>query len=447
MPRRILPIILALAAVICISVDAGAAKPRTSGAVRQEQKQNRKKMEQTRTRLNDNSAEVRRQLAALERIEGDIKAGDERIRDLGLRTDSLGRSAKTMADSVALTQQRVETLKKSYASALRAIRSQRQLSSATAFIFSSKSFTEARKRIRYLRELGEWQKEKARELKTSTARLNAQKERLDSARTRLATAMGTLRKERRDLESRHNRADALVAKLKKQGRKLESALSEQKKRAKKLDDELNRIIEQEARAAAEAERKRKAREAEEKRRREQAAREKAAKEAATSGTPAEKPVEQTKPASAKPAPKGSDKAAAASFEDAKGKLPMPVSGSAVIVSEFGRHAHKDLKRVEVQNNGIDIETTPGSYATAVFPGTVTMVIVMDGYHNVVLVRHGEYLTVYAGLSSLQVRKGQEVKAGQALGTIWSDPDDGRRTRLHFEVRHEKDKLDPAEWLR
>ena len=126
---------------------------------------------------------------------------------------------------------------------------------------------------------------------------------------------------------------------------------------------------------------------------------------------------------------------------------MPVSGSAVIVSEFGRHAHESLNRVEIQNNGIDIETTPGSYATAVYPGVVSMVIVMDGYHNVVLVRHGAYLTVYAGLSELKVRKGQEVKAGQALGLIFSDPSDGNRTRLHFEVRNEKIKLDPGEWLR
>ena len=126
---------------------------------------------------------------------------------------------------------------------------------------------------------------------------------------------------------------------------------------------------------------------------------------------------------------------------------MPVSGSAVIVSDFGRHTHKELSKVEVQNNGIDIETTPGASAVAVYPGTVSMVIVMDGYHNVVLVRHGEYLTVYAGIAELAVHKGQEVSAGQALGKLYYDPADGGRPRLHFEVRHEKDKLNPADWLR
>ncbi len=65
----------------------------------------------------------------------------------------------------------------------------------------------------------------------------------------------------------------------------------------------------------------------------------------------------------------------------------------------------------------------------------------------VLLRHGEYLTVYAGLNNLRVRKGDKVKAGQLLGDVFSDPADGNRTKLHFEVRHEKTKLDPSKWLK
>lgn len=126
---------------------------------------------------------------------------------------------------------------------------------------------------------------------------------------------------------------------------------------------------------------------------------------------------------------------------------MPVSGPAVIVSDFGRHTHQEFTKVEVQNNGIDIETSPGASALAVYPGTVSMVIVMDGFHNVVLVRHGEYLTVYAGITDLAVHKGEQVSAGQPLGKIYSDPADGNRTRLHFEVRREKEKLNPSLWLR
>ena len=126
---------------------------------------------------------------------------------------------------------------------------------------------------------------------------------------------------------------------------------------------------------------------------------------------------------------------------------MPVDGPAMIVSRFGRHTHKDFAKVEVQNNGIDIETVPGASAVAVYPGVVSMVIVMDGFQNVVLVRHGEYLTVYAGITDLAVRKGQEVSAGQRLGKVYTDAAAAGRSRLHFEVRKEKEKLNPEEWLR
>jgi septal ring factor EnvC (AmiA/AmiB activator) len=83
----------------------------------------------------------------------------------------------------------------------------------------------------------------------------------------------------------------------------------------------------------------------------------------------------------------------------------------------------------------------------VFDGTVSSVFFMPGYQNIVIVRHGEYLTVYAGLGSLSISKGSKVKAGSDIGTVYSDPDDGGRTVLHFEVRREREKLNPLDWVR
>lgn len=430
--RRFLTLLL----IVFVTATAGydtayAKKARTSKTVRQERRETGKKIERTRSQIKYNGAKVRNQLADLDRLQADIKVSNAEISRLNGSIDSLRRAADVLTDSVAANTRRVEQLQTSYASSLRTIRSQRQIASSTAYLFSSRTFTEARKRMRYLKELNKWQKEKANELLEASRLLEIQKEKLDSTRTRLSAGLASLRKHKSQLQAMQSDANTLVVKLKRQGKQLEKELAQQQAKAKRLDRELNRIIEEEARKAAEEERKRKAAE--------EAARRKQQETAARPGTP-------SKPAPTQPAPTPS-KPAASSFAKAKGKLPMPVSGSAVIVSEFGRHAHESLNRVEIQNNGIDIETTPGSYATAVYPGVVSMVIVMDGYHNVVLVRHGAYLTVYAGLSELKVRKGQEVKAGQALGLIFSDPSDGNRTRLHFEVRHEKNKLDPGEWLR
>ena len=126
---------------------------------------------------------------------------------------------------------------------------------------------------------------------------------------------------------------------------------------------------------------------------------------------------------------------------------FPVTGKYKIVSTFGQHKHPELKYVKVNNNGIDIEAQPGAMARAIFDGKVSAVFPQDGYHTVVMVRHGKYLSIYVNLSEIYIRKGDTLKAGDAIGKIYSDPDDGGRTILHFEVRREKDKLDPQQWVK
>lgn len=449
-------------------------KKRTANTVKQEKREVNRRIEQTRGKIKSNLEQTRRQLAQFESLGAEISMADKSITALSHKVDSVTAREKALADTVELSRKRVDALKASYAESLRSIRRQRQLSSATTFIFSSRSFSEARRRMRYLRELSNWQTEKATDLHEAIKILEVRQNELDSMRRTLAASLSELKIQKGKLVKARSESDALVGKLRRQGRQLNQALNEQQARNKRLDDELNRIIEEEARAAAEAERQRriaaekaaKAAEAAEAAKKAQTVQnnkkqtgnsaspkkggEKNNKTTATPPT-----IPETKAAASEQkqqkeianVPGTPRKPAAKTFEQAKGRLPMPVTGPAVIVSDFGRHAHKEFSKVEVQNNGIDIETSPGASAVAVYPGTVSMVIVMDGFHNVVLVRHGEYLTVYAGITDLAVHKGQQVTAGQALGRIYSDPADGNRTRLHFEVRREKEKLNPSLWLR
>ena len=469
MPVRLLLIALLLCAPLLI---AEGARPRTSNAVRKEQRENVERMRRTKGQIQSTAADIRRQLARYETLDAKVAESTREVRRLNRRVDSLTRETRRIADSVARTEARIEALRKSLASSLRNIRRQRQTASSTAFIFSASSFEQARRRMRYLKELSSWESETARDLKKEAALLELRKARLDSVRKVREADLAEVRARTRQLEEDRLELKDLVDKLKNQSRRLEEVLTEQQERARRLDDELNRIIEEEARKAAEEERRRQ-QAAEEERRRRQAAEEARLKKAREDSiaaakeqnkkdknkkkkdrTPVRKeessvttpPVQPQKPVQVTPV-KPKDEPVASDFASAKGRLPMPVSGPAVIVSDFGRHTHRQLSKVEVQNNGIDIETSAGASAVAVYPGVVSMVIVMDGYNNVVLVRHGEYLTVYAGISDLNVRKGQTVSQGQALGRIYSDPADDNRTRLHFEVRHEKDKLNPAEWLR
>lgn len=406
------------------STDADARTRRNSNTVRKERSATERKIKETRRQISSNLEDTRRELNRLTGLEGEMRRQDADILTMQRRVDSLRHAASLLADSVDQANTRVEKLRASRADALRSLRRQRQTAnSATAFIFSSDNFAQAYRRARYLKELQQWQDSSAVRLAAAARVLEGRKARLDSTKTRLGISLDTMRTTRRELDRNTRAAKGLVASLKKQGRNLNKLLETQRKQAEKLDRELNRIIEEEARAAAEEERRRKERE--------QAAR----KARADGKTPPSQPAAPVNPSN-------SDK----SFADLKGRLPRPLDRKANVVSTFGRQNHSEYSKVQVQNNGIDFETSPGASARAVHAGTVSMVIVMEGYHNVVLLRHGEYLTVYAGLSDLRVRKGQKVAAGELLGTIYSDPADNNRTRLHFEVRHEKEKLNPAQWL-
>lgn len=244
--------------------------------------------------------------------------------------------------------------------------------------------------------------------------------------------------------------------------------AEEARLAAEKEAEQKRLAEAEAKAAREAEEKAQAaREAEKKAREaeKQAAREKARKgkpvkhtgknngrgEVETPGTPA---LSTTTPTLKAPVAAGVSGVAPAmevpagsNFGNCKGRLPFPVEGRYTIVKRFGRQKHPTLPHVETTNSGIDMQTSPGAPVRCVFDGEVSAVFRPDGYNNVVVVRHGEYMTVYANLGSITVSTGQKIKAGQSIGTVYTDANDGNRSILHFEIRHRRAKENPELWLK
>lgn len=133
-----------------------------------------------------------------------------------------------------------------------------------------------------------------------------------------------------------------------------------------------------------------------------------------------------------------------SFEDNKGKLPWPLN-KGVITGHFGKHPHPTLKQVTIVNNGIDIRTEPGAQAKALFDGKVVGVKYIPGYEQMIIVQHGNYYSVYSKLDAVKVEKGQQVKTGQVLGTVWQNQNSGI-FELHLEIWNGKSQMDPEAWL-
>jgi septal ring factor EnvC (AmiA/AmiB activator) len=134
----------------------------------------------------------------------------------------------------------------------------------------------------------------------------------------------------------------------------------------------------------------------------------------------------------------------ASFELNKGKLPWPVE-KGVITGTFGVHPHPALKGILINNNGIDINSSKGAMARAVFEGEVKGVVEIPGLYRTVIIRHGDYLSVYTNLEEVTVKRGDKVIAKQNIGSIHTDDKDSQ-TELHLEIWKGENRLNPAEWL-
>lgn len=132
------------------------------------------------------------------------------------------------------------------------------------------------------------------------------------------------------------------------------------------------------------------------------------------------------------------------FVKNKGRLPWPTE-MGVITDRFGEHDHPVIKNLKVRNHGIDISTVPSAKARVVFDGVVTKVFSIKGANNTVIVRHGNFYTVYHNLSEVYVKTGDIVKRKDILGIVYTDTLKGESI-IHFEVWHELDKQNPEDWL-
>lgn len=133
------------------------------------------------------------------------------------------------------------------------------------------------------------------------------------------------------------------------------------------------------------------------------------------------------------------------FEENKGKLPWPVL-KGVVYSSFGEHAHPVLKGIKTRNDGIDIVTNEGSNARVVFDGEVRSIISVPGSANfAVLVKHGNFFSLYSNLEKVFVKPGDTVTLKQDLGKISKDQEDNT-TKLQFQIWKSTSKLNPVHWL-
>lgn len=424
-----------------------SAPARSRESLEQDRTATQQRISETATQLSNADRQLSRQLSRLNSLNADIEQSAGRVNRLRSDIDSLGSRITLQSDSIKLLERDLEGLRRAYARAMADMQPYARNLSAITFIFSAKSFTEAYARLRYIRRFNEWRSAKARAITEALDRVGERRKQLTGMRHQQDKAYREAAEAQSTLTRQQSESKQLVESLRKEQTQLKSVLAEQKRKARALDNELNRLIaaEQARIAREEAQRKKQQQQ-------QQAAQkpsapsksrtEKSNADADADANPSAAPAPMSVAASTDP------NDLTGSFRDNKGRLLFPVAGSYKVVSRFGRQPHPTLPHVETDNAGIDIEVAHGTQARAVFGGTVSYVIRQEGFNNIVMLRHGKYLTVYAGLGSVAVRQGQKVSAGQTLGSIVSEATDAPgRAILHFELRDERTKLNPQAWVR
>lgn len=350
----------------------------------------------------------------------------------------LGQEVSELDGQIAATRREIAALEKelgekrnNYSKSVRGMHKRRSTQDKLLFILSAGDFAQSMRRLRYLREYADWQKRQAAEITDKQAEITLKQKELEKTRSEKNALLGVREEENKKLQAEEKGQKLEVQQLGKKQKELKAILRKKKQQADALNRQIERQIALEiARAEAEA----------------KAAREKekpAGKKADKAAAPREERVAETKGGYAMTR---EEKKLSDNFAGNRGRLPYPVAGRHTIVGSFGEQQHQELKYVRTNSNGIDIQTTQGADARAVFKGVVTRVFVIPGYNNSVIIRHGNYLTVYCNLSRVYVKTGDTVDTCQAIGRIFSDEESGNATILHFQLWKEKTKLNPALWL-
>ena len=387
-----------------------------------------KEIAQKENILLSSKKDINSKLQNLDLLTAQIKERKELINMLVSEVDALNKEIDKLNKEVAENEKRVGKSKEEYASALKRTRRYGSFQSKLLFVISADDFNSMARRYRYTRQYMQAHKRKGEELKENIAALQLKKSELDSVLATKKLSLDEQTHQRKALQLLEEKQRSLLSELKKESRKVEKELLARRKQLQKLNADIERAIDREIAAQ-------KAREA--------AARKAAAKAAAgkKKGGKGSK-AEPAKPVVAEDA---GVKEMSGSFAQNKGKLPVPITGPFHVVSNFGPQKGVVGKgNVKIDYGGITLGGERGAKARCVFDGRVTSVI-RQGDFAFVLVRHGKYITVYCRLGEITVQEGDKVSAGDIIGTVATDA--SGHTRLLFQLRNEKTKLNPMQWLK
>ena len=427
-------IFVGLTCILFLVIPLSAQSSRLIKELESKRGELQKQIADTESLLKNTKKDVGSQLNSLASLTGQIEERKRYILAINNDVEALERELSVLERQLRTLQRDLQDKKKKYESSVQYLYRNKSIEEKLMFIFSAKSLGQTYRRLRYVREYATYQRLQGEEILKKQEQIKKKRAELLQVKTAKENLLKEREDEKQKLEDQEKQKREMVANLQKKQKGLQSEINKKRREANQLNARIDKLI------AEEIERARKR--AQEEARREAAARKKEeSKEGKSTATEA---AAKSKPLDAYTMSKA-DRELSGNFAANRGKLPMPISGAYIITSRYGQYAVEGLRNVKLDNKGIDIQGRPGAQARAIFDGKVAAVFQLNGLFNV-LIRHGDYISVYCNLSSAFVKAGDTVKTKQSIGQVFSDATDNGRTVLHFQLRREKEKLNPEPWL-
>lgn len=337
----------------------------------------------------------------LKLIQNRIRNRKQIIANLEKQTQVINGDIGTKNDTVHAMQNELTQLRKEYADMVYAAYKNYKLNNFLVFLFASKDFNDATRRISYMRRYNRMRQQKAEQIKSVADSLHVQIGELENRKAELTKVRDTRTQEVSSLGKDEKQYQSSLSEINTKSGKLSSEIRKKQSQINKLQQRIQAIIAEEAR-----------------------------KNRATPKSAAQEEYIAN---------------LSGRFDQNKGLLPYPVRGG-VIVDRYGVHPHATQKGLMVNNKGVNIASGSGAEVRAVFEGDITQIVFVQGLNNTVIIRHGNYLTTYSNLASVNVKTGDKVTLNQVIGHL-SNSDDSDDCVLHFEIWKETENLNPEQWLR
>lgn len=393
----------------------GVAQPSDKQRKLEEQKQQiQKEIATFRQLLQNETKKEKSVLTAIANQKARIRLSEKLI-------STTAKQMRLLDDDIYLTQLQINklnrelnVLKEDYAKMIVKSYKSRNDQSRVMFVLSSQNFLQAYKRIQYMKQYAGFRKMQGDEIQEKQENLKQAMTRLEANKKEKEKVLAESEAEKKELEIQKQEQEKLVKLIQKDKKKYAVDINKKQKEAKAIDAQIKKLI---AEAIAEANRK----------------------NAAKTGvkTP-------TATASSKFVLTPEGKIVSDNFKSNKGKLPWPVE-KGYVYNKFGIRPHPTERNLTINNSGVEIATEKGSNARAVFEGEVLQIQVIKGTNRkIVIIQHGDFMTIYQNLETVNVRTGDKVSFKQNLGRIATDA--SGKAIIKFLITQNVTTLNPELWL-